>query len=307
MLLLMFTALVIVVTAYTNYNQSTQDQMTIEQERAQERIALTEIGVNDQNKIADIVIENRGTIEVTIRALYLKQDCVTSFVTDPTIAPLDANTHIPPGNSTKIQTSILNLPYSETTKIIAATERGTESIDYIPTVDKVINTTILPPDTSLLYIGPLILNFTSFEYHKTDGSGKLTPTDTWQPGWSVPKSTKVAWKITVENNDTKSRSITLSKYASFTIATVTGLPQVTPTWYLNSTGGSNPTQPLIWGQKSTIIFIWDSAGGTTPQSVYQQEGTCMVFLTFFGNYTNSDGTTSPYAQTIPFEAAITVV
>ena len=77
-------------------------------------------------------------------------------------------------------------------------------------------------------------------------------------------------------------------------------------WFLNPTDLISYTQHIAANQTSNIIYMWDTPKEDKLQSIYQNSCTCMVFLTFFGVFHELDGTTTPYAQTIPFEAAITV-
>ncbi len=304
MLLLMFTALTILTITYSDFNQSTQEQMNSEQQRSQEKITLTTLTVDQQAKITTLTVENQGTIEVEIRALYLRENGITTFLTDPSTPPVQADTSIKPGTSKTINITCMDLKLTPTTRLIAATERGVKTIDIQPPITFETSGTRFDYNSSRLYVGPLILEFTSFKQQQTS-NGILNP-NLWLPGWSVPKGTQVAWKITVIDNDTQRRPITINKFSSFTITTVDGSPQNPLTWFLEPTDKTNLIQKLEFDQYSDITFIWTTAGGTKPQSVYTQTTTCMVFLTFFGVYNNSDGTTSPYAQTVPFEAAIMI-
>lgn len=304
MLLIVLSALVIAVEVYSDSDQSTKDQMSIEQARAQEKAVLTHLAVdNETNLVENVTVRNIGTIELNIRALYVKEGQATFFATDPANPPINADTHIMPGGSKVIDVSVLNLILNDSTRLIVATERGTRSLDDPPVVIRQTTISYIPEDTSLLYIGPLILNFTSFEYHLTNSAGGLIPSENWRSGWAVPRNTYIAWRISVKNNDTQGRDITLDQYASFSIANVDGNPQVTPTWFLKST---NNNQLLIYGQDSSIIFTWDLPAGSTAQKTYANSNTCMAFLTLFGTYTYPNGTTSSYGQTIPFEASIVV-
>ena len=81
MLLLMFTAMMGLIVAFVNYNLSAKEQMEIDLERSQERIELS-VGVNDGN-ITSVVINNTGSIEVRIRALYKIVNGETTLLFDP--------------------------------------------------------------------------------------------------------------------------------------------------------------------------------------------------------------------------------
>jgi hypothetical protein len=201
---------------------------------------------------------------------------------------------------------IPEIPFNPQAKIVAATERGTKTIDYIPTL---LYGPVEPPseyDPTKLYIGPLMLKFDDFAYHKVNSQGVLDPNDIWHPGWYVPKSggsARYAWRISVMDID--QRNITLSRLASLNLVP-TESPSTTLSWYLEPTDLITNTQFLVVNQTESITFIWDNPLSGDAQKMFTTEGTCMVFLTFFGVFNEIDGTVTPYAQTIPFEASVTV-
>lgn len=306
MLILMFTALIAITVAFFNYNLSAQDQMNIEHERSQEKIELTQLDLNDQFAITSLTINNTGNIDVKIRALYEIANNETKLLFDPAnygdtlIAPtLSLKIYIPP--------DVPQILFDPQAKLVAATERGTKTLDYIPTL---LYGSIEPPseyDPTKLYIGPLMLKFDDFQYHKTNGQGILDPNDTWHPGWVVPRSqgnNGYAWKISVMDID--NRNITISRFASFNLVP-TEAPSTTLSWYLEPTDHSTGTQFLMVNQTESITYIWDNPLSSSAQKLNFPEGTtCMVFLTFFGVFHEADGTQTPYAQTIPFEASVSV-
>ena len=83
MLLLMFAAMIGLIVAFFNYNLSAKEQMNIDHERSQEKIELTGLGVNDDFEITSLVINNTGTIDVRIRALYQIANGETKLLFDP--------------------------------------------------------------------------------------------------------------------------------------------------------------------------------------------------------------------------------
>lgn len=303
MLLLMFTAMIMVLAAFFNYNLSAKEQMDIEHERSREKIELTALEVDEQFNILNVVINNTGTIEVRIRALYEIVNGETKFLFDPSNY---ADTQIAPTASLVINFTgdISEIPFDPDAKIVAATERGTKTLDYVPTL---LYGPVQPPseyDPTKLYIGPLMLKFDDFSYHKTNGDGILDPNDDWHPGWIVPKRPQYyAWKISVMNID--DRDITINRFASFNLVP-TESPSTTLSWYLEPTDYTTGTQFLKVNQTESVTYIWNGPLSGAAQKMNLPECTCMVFLTFFGVFHEADGTETPYAQTIPFEASVTV-
>jgi hypothetical protein len=303
MLLLVFALMTMLLVAFFNYNISAKEQMDIEHERSQERIELTALEVNDQFRITSVLINNTGTIDVRIRALYQTVNGETSFLFDPSIysdsqvRPTDSMVIYFPGDIPPIQ-------FDPDAKIVASTERGTKTVDYVPLLTY---GPIEPPseyDPTKLYVGPLMLKFDDFAYHETDSKGNLLASDTWHPGWIVPKSPKYyAWKISIMNRD--NRNITLNRFASFNLVP-TESPSTTLSWYIEPTDLTTGKQLLIVNQTVNVMYIWNGPLSGAAQKLNLPETTCMVFLTFFGVFHEPDGTETPYAQTIPFEAAVTI-
>jgi hypothetical protein len=152
-----------------------------------------------------------------------------------------------------------------------------------------------------------MLKFDDFFHHITNNDGTLDETETWEPGWIIEQEIGAprAWRITVMNID--NRNLTLTKFTSFNIVS-TSSPSI-KSWYFNATDFINREQFLQINQTEYITFIWDGPFSDIPQYVGNpfKASTCMVFLTFFGYFEESDGTKTPYAQTIPFEASVTVL
>jgi hypothetical protein len=300
MLLLMFTAMIGLIVAFYNYNLSANEQMEFDHARSQEKIELIGISVNEDFEIESVIVSNAGTIDVRIRAIYEIANGETNLLFDPSdygetvIGPTGSLEILIPGSVPTIQ-------FDPQAKIIAATERGTKTLDSIPTL---FYGPTEPPseyDPTKLYIGPLMLKFDDFSYHETDRNGVLNPTDTWQPGWVVDEKDYLAWKITIMNID--GRNITINRYASFNLVP-TESPSATLSWYLEPTNVS--TQLLEVNQTVSVTYKWTNPLSGDAQKLTFPECTCMVFLTFFGVFKEIDGTETPYAQTIPFEASVTV-
>lgn len=301
MLLLMFAAMIGLLVAFYNYDLSAKEQMKIEHERAQEKIELAKIEVDEEFKILNVMINNTGAIEVRIRALYEIFNGETTLLFDPSDY---ADTQVAPAKSLVIDipAAVPEIIFDDSMKIVAATERGTKTLDYVP--DLVYGPVETPSnyDPTKLYVGPLMLKFDDFFYHKTDRNGVLDPAETWQPGWIVEEKGYYAWKITVMNIDI--RNITIYKFSSFNLVP-TDSPSVL-SWYIEPTDLVNGNQFLRINQTESITYIWDRPLSGAAAKLTFSDCTCMVFLTFFGVFHEADGTETPYAQTIPFEASVTV-
>ena len=299
MLLLMFAAMTGLLVAFLNYNLSAKEQMDIEHKRAQEKIELTKIEVNDQFEISNVTISNTGSIEVKIRALYEILNGETRLLFDPSDY---SDSTIPPSKSLSIEIpeDIPEIPFDEQAKIVAATSRGTKTLDYIPDL---VYGPVEPPtnyDPTKLYVGPLMLKFDDFFVCETDANGN--PTEPWQPGWIVDEKGYYAWRITVMNID--NRNMTIYRYSSFNLAP-TNSPSVL-SWYIDPADQEAGEQFLGINQTEIITYKWDSPLSGDAAKLTFSDCTCMVFLTFFGVFHEADGTETPYAQTIPFEASVTV-
>lgn len=315
-LILTLSTLFLLVSGFFGYNLAVDEQMKIEQERSQEKIILTDIGLNENATFITFVrINNTGTIGVRIRAIYESYwnqftGYVTAFLEDPSTY---MDTHIEPNRNLIIR-SPPNATYIASfrngyTRLILATERGTKTSDFEGTIVYGHSKPPQPYNTSRYYIGPLELMFTAFYYRRIDSqTGVLDPADYWHPGWDIARSYGyVAWNITVRNID--NRNITINKYSSFTVVPNESPPSDERTWYLDPVERTDNTQSLVTGQVEFIVYKWSVPidTGVKAQQIYSVPTRCLVFLTFYGLFHEADGTTTTYAQTIPFEAAITVL
>jgi hypothetical protein len=257
----------------------------------------------DGSEVSNVEVKNVGTIEVKIRAIYHINSASTDFICDPSIY-MNTYTDIDESLEIPLPAGISFEPNS--TKIVAGTERGVTTMEYVapaffgPAID-------IDYDPSKLYIGPLMLQFDAFWYKTSSKNGILDPNDPWNPGWSIPKGFGYcAWNITVMNVD--DRNITINRFSSF-IAVPNDSPSSQTPWYLEPPNEGEFTQFLPINQTRHIVYLWSTpkiSTGNQAQKLTYPETTCMVFLTFYGVFHEIDGSTTPYAQTIPFEAAITV-
>jgi hypothetical protein len=291
---------------YFNYNHIINQQITFEQERLQEQLVISELVLDKTGEqITHVIVNNTGTIAITVRAVYMSNQSLTTLLCDPSTYN---DTHIAPSHSLNI-----SLPEAITVdpaaQIIVTTQRGVKTKQYMGDILVGSITPYPGYDPTKLYIGPLMLQFDAFYYRKTQKDGSLDPNDPWLEGWSISKGFGYCtWNITVMNID--DRNITLNRYASFT-AVPADSPSNDLTWYLEPENQSAQTTFLMVNQTSSLLYTWTEPklleGTNTVQKMTLPETRCMVFLTFFGLFHEHDGSTTPYAQTIPFEAAITVI
>jgi len=307
-LLLVFSILTLLFLTFVSYNLAVQEQMRIEHERSQEEIVISGLVLNETDlTISHVVVNNTGTIEVKIRAIYVTNSTTTTLICDPSTY---MDTHIAPSESLRIRLPG-GVAFEPNAKITVATERGVKTKEYEGILIFGSPKPRWKYNPSRLYIGPLMLQFDAFWYRKTFQNGNLDPNDRWHLGWSIPKGFGYcAWNITIMNID--DRNITINRFSSFT-AVPNDSPSSELSWYLEPTNQTDLTHFLAVNQTQNIIYIWSTPmrlpeeGGTnSAQKMTLPECTCMVFLTFFGVFHEHDGTTTTYAQTIPFEAAITV-
>ena len=164
MLLLMFTAMIGLIVAFFNYNLSAKEQMNIDHERSREKIELTGLGVNEEFEITSVVINNTGTIDVRIRALYEIVNGESKLLFDPSNY---AETQITPTTSLVIYIpgGLPVIQFDPQAKIVAATQRGIKTVDSVPTLYYGPNEQPSEYDPTKLYIGPLMLKFDDFSYH----------------------------------------------------------------------------------------------------------------------------------------------
>jgi hypothetical protein len=200
-----------------------------------------------------------------------------------------------------------SFPIEPEAELIVVTERGVKTKQYEGAIIYGPSTVIIDIDPNKFYTGPMLLLFDEFWYRHTFNNGTLDPDDYWHNGWLIEKGFgSCTWNLTVTNVD--DRNITLNHYSSFTL-----VPNDSPsndlTWYMEPI--SQPlTQTLVVNQTDTLLFKWtvpkdpEEMGSVTSLTI--PEATCMGFITLYGLFHEHDGSTTPYAQTIPFEAVIII-
>jgi len=310
-LLLVFSILILLFSNFFSYNYAVQEQMRIEHERSQEKIIITELGLTkDAKYITYVYVKNTGTITVKIRAIYEINSTMTVLLADPSTYIESA--YIEPNQQLRITgpNATYITRFRPDAKLTLATERGTKTTDYEGIIIYGPSKPPNPYDPSRYYIGPLELLFTAFYYRRIDGqSGVVDPNDYWHPGWNIDKTHSgdyIAWNITVRNID--NRTITIDKYSSFTLVPSESSDE--RTWYIEPKDNST-NQTLIPEKIEHIVYKWRVPWepGIKAQNIYSYSCRCLVFLTFYGWFheLTPPGKLTRYAQTIPFEAAITVL
>ena len=273
-------------------NSSLTTNYEIERKREQEHISIAGPGglELDGTTVSALRVNNLGSITVRIRSIYIGQ----SFKCDP--STFTGDSYIEPKESLWVQFSgNLEVNYEETKNLYwtVTTERATSSTvkgKYI------LNDPGTVPDTDYLRFGPFELAFEDFHW-KSDAVN-------WQPGWSIPKSTKnVQWQINLTNIDDE--PIVLTTTSCFLVVGNNEIPESKLTWYIQP--GNLVLAP---GDDMDVYFDRKSDGSTsnTPNFGKFQSGTsCLNLLVLTGYYANRFGVPywdRPIAQTIPFEAIL---
>ena len=293
-LLIVIPLLVVLLSSFINYNLALEDQKIMTEQKIQENLSILEVEIVENeitsiNEIRSIIVNNTGTIELKVRAIYLKNETTTAFVSDPSV-------YISPASSKNITLNPA-LPVTSNFSLTVSTERGTISKEFfIPQWAK----TEIVYDTENLTIGNLRLKFESFEYCVYDD--KTKDWGPYLPGWNPPMGEYIAWKLNITNvgNDT----LILNNHTSLTLSSCDG-PTELP-WYIPSL-----TYTLDTNTTAEVIFMVNTPGQDGDkinelQKITVGEGTAnMVFLTFFGELIIAEPyEVRPYGQTIPFEAVI---
>ena len=267
---------------FFNYKQAVYQEHMVEDAKKQERILISY--VNGTNPVS-LTVDNTGTIDVRIRAMYLND----TFIVDP--STIVGDSYIAPSQSLSLNITLpLGLSYDNDSRIVVATERGTISKQFIRP-QQGNNTGPSDYQSAQIKIGPVILMFDEFYYREISSA-------TWLPGWSIPAGTYCSWKITIQNWDSTHGDITLDKYSNLRLVPLSTDPQNALEWYLDA---PDWTKLLPYkGEFQKVIFTGSSPGSSSPEKYYPSGAKCLVFLVLLGTY--QDGI--PYGQTIPFEATI---
>lgn len=278
--LIMVISLIILLTSYYFiYSSTIQNQTDITNQRVEEKLAIINTYISGQS--LQVVVENTGSIESTVKAIYLKNDGKITFIKDPSAV-------IKPSEKIEIP---MPLPPDANYSIVISTERGTLSTEYfLPNWAK--NTYVY--DTDNLTIGALTLRFESFEM-SIFSSNSWGP---WMKGWNPPIGEYLRWRVNI-TNISNFPLIILDNKTSLALSLSNG-PSETA-WYVKPFPVS-----LKANQTQQVIFQVDSPSGDASAKIASsfKNVPSMVFLTFFGTIIDDSGNKIPYGQNIPFEAII---
>jgi len=275
---------------------SLADRMKIEQERTQESVGLIgpeALNITQGSIVHCIRVNNTGSITVRIRALYID----SKFICDP--SEFEGDAYINPRESLWIQLfPNVRIMLNQTTMNAywtVTTERGTKASEIGAKLKW--GEPHLPYTPNKFYFGPLMIIFDMF--HWRSGSGP------WRNGWTIPKGTKdVTWRILLVNID--DRAISVTDTSCFTLISNDNSPNDPLPWYIDPTLSQMTFQPGIF---TFVYYTWSkpaSEQGASKQAVtgMTESTTCINFLTFFGSFIETNGTLTPFGQTIPFEAVL---
>jgi len=278
-------------------NTSLTECSRIEQERMQESIALVgpkALEYTDALEAERLRVNNTGSIIVRIRGLYIDH----KFICDP--SEFDGDAYIEPKESLWINLTSVDPPIIlDSTTVMAywtvTTERGTKASEIGG--DLIWNGNGGLPDPNKFYFGPLMLVFDWFYWRSETGG--------WNSGWSIPKGTKdVTWQILVVNVD--NRDIIIKDTSCFTLISNDNSPKDPVPWYIDPP--LCRTMIMEPNEFNFIYYTWNkpySKSGRSAQDVNMREFTTNInFLTFYGSFVETDGTLTPFGQTIPFEAVL---
>lgn len=271
-------------------DKSLTSYLRTEQNRAQETILITGpdgLKINLlTNKYESIRVNNTGAMPVRIRAIYIDG----KFVCDP--SSFSGDSYIAPQDSIVIDLSnvnpaitLLNNPLDS--RWTVTTERGTSSSDIGS------NLWLGPPgfsDPSELNFGPLQLIFPMFHWSNDGGV-------TWHNGWTIPDGTaNVIWRILVANIDSENRKIVLNNTSNFALVGNNKQNNKILTWDIDTAR----TDMLLIPKRYSFIYYYSTqhVTGYTPVPIASN------FLTFIGNFIETDNQYTSFGQTIPFEAVL---
>lgn len=271
---------------------SITDYLKIEQDRRQEYFQITKLIDTDNINFTFIQVQNTGAITVRLRALYVDGE----FKFDPSLLEDDA--YIAPKEALNItldppipiDDNSLNSHWTVTS------ERGTRSSELGMNLWEETSGPIYSPNK--FYFGPLMLIFDMFHWRSGEGP--------WNNGWYIPAKTKdVTWRILLTNVD--NRTITITKNSDFSLVVNDVQQNKVQNWYVDP-NHETETIDLIPGFYYFIHYKWSkpyNVSGFSYQEInFNPWDPCLNFLTFTGVFNELNGTTSPFGQTIPFEAVL---
>ena len=269
---------------------SITDYLKIEQDRRQEYFQITDL-ISDSSDInfTQLQVKNTGAITIRLRALYIAGE----FKFDPSLNPGDA--YIEPKETLNI-TFDQPIPIKNTTNVqwTVTSERGTRHSELGRNLWGEIVGPFYSP--SKFYFGPLMLYFDKFYWESEDGGTNS--------GWSIPEKTKdVTWRVFLTNVD--NRTIIITEDSDFSLVGNTGQQNWVLNWYVNPEQTTMKFEP---GGLYSVDYTWSSPYSSSDNRItdisFNSETPCLNFLTFAGEFIELDNSTSPFGQTIPFEAVL---
>jgi hypothetical protein len=271
---------------------SITDYLKIEQDRRQEYFQILQLTDIDDTNFTNLLIKNSGAITIRLRALYIGGN----FILDP--STLVGDSYIEPKEELNL-TLIPPIPIdtnSLSSQWTVTTERGTKSSELGYNLWDKTSGPIYSPNK--FYFGPLMLIFDMFHWKSGDGP--------WNSGWDIPSKTKdVTWRVLLTNVD--NRTIMITDDSDFSLVVNDQFGNKVKNWYVDPDYDTYQIQ-LDPGYYYFVEYKWDrpySRGSAKPQEVFANTGyPCLNFLTFTGFFEEFDGSTSPFGQTIPFEAVL---
>ena len=96
-IILIMAMLALVLSLYISYDESIVDKMELTQQKAREKLTIKQAIMTDNH--LDVYLSNLGDKELKVRAIYLKNENISTFVENP-------NTLIGPHRTEKIEVTI---------------------------------------------------------------------------------------------------------------------------------------------------------------------------------------------------------
>ena len=279
---------------------SLTEYLKIEQDRRQEYFQIIKLIDTDNINFTTIQVKNTGAITVRLRALYVGG----KFKFDPSLLPDDA--YIEPKEALNI-TLDPPIPIDDNSlnsQWTVTSERGTRSSELGKNLWEDTSGPIYSPNK--FYFGPLMLIFDMFHWKSGEGTDWKNVQYDWNNGWYIPAKTKdVTWRILLTNVD--NRTITITENSDFSLVVNDIQQNKVQNWYVDPNHQAGNIT-LLPGFYYFIYYTWSkpfSESGSSYQEInFNPWDPCLNFLTFTGVFEELDGSTSPFGQTIPFEAVL---
>jgi len=281
------------------------DKNQMEFDQSLEQFIVTGVLITG-NKIG-VRVNNTGSITIKIVSIFVSDNAGAIY---PPLDPLSV--FVNSGAISSLIDTGVNYNVSRQYAIKVVSGRGNIESGQYP----------LPPTPEAQIaliargVGPVLTVFESFQWasYSVNLNGLNLPTLSWNPGWSVPVTSKVIWRITVINHDTK--DIYLDNRTVFIMLQILGSDTAhLKSWYIvNATGGrvsaymgsgyatdgsiiipANLTDPALGGPETTLYFASKNPHATDSQGISTSDkGTWIVLATVIGKWSDR----KMYAQTL---------